>query len=277
MVRFRARSTRADAGPGAALSLLFRKRRIRERPCEPGRRAGHHLPRRQEDYSRHDRRHFRSVLSMSLPEYILLASSSLFVIVDPLATIPAFLAMTPTDTPEQRTRTAGVACCVMAGVLMVFAMAGQLIFKVLGITMPAFQIAASIVLLLVALDMLRAQRSRVQETSEETAAGLEKTDIAVAPLAIPMLAGPGAISTAILLHNQAANVGQRVGLYLCILAVALASYLILRLSARGARWLSPIAMKITVRIMGLLLAAVAVQFMLNAVRELRPDWLTGHP
>src|SRR6266700_6143260 len=121
--------------------------------------------------------------------------------------------MTPTDTPEQRIRKARLACCVMAGVLIVFAAAGQLIFKLLGITMPAFQIAASIVLLLVALDMLRAQRSRVQDTSEETAAGVVKTDIAVTPLAIPMLAGPGAISTAILLENRSENLGQRVALY----------------------------------------------------------------
>ena len=210
---------------------------------------------------------------MSLAEYILLASSSLFVIVDPFATVPAFLAMTPTDTAQQRIRMARLACCVMAGVLIAFALAGKFIFKFLGITMPAFQIAASIVLLLVALDMLRAQRSRVQETREETAAGLEKTDIAVAPLAIPMLAGPGAISTAILLHNQAANLSQEAALYLCIIAVSLASYLILRISATGARWLSPIAMNIIVRIMGLLLAAVAVQFMLNAIKELKPGWI----
>lgn len=206
---------------------------------------------------------------MTLAEYSFLAASSLFVIVDPLATIPAFLAMTPGDTPEQRTRTAGVACCVMAGVLIIFAVAGQLIFKVLGITMPAFQIAASIVLLLVALDMLRAQRSRVHETREETAAGIEKTDIAVTPLAIPMLAGPGAISTAILLRNQATNPAQQVALYLSIAAVCAVSYIILRLAARGARWLSPIAMNITVRIMGLLLAAVAIQFMLNALQDLQ--------
>jgi MarC family membrane protein len=121
---------------------------------------------------------------------------------------------------------------------------------------------------LVALDMLRAQRSRVHETREETAAGIEKTDIAVAPLAIPMLAGPGAISTAILLHQQAANTGQTIALYVCILGVSLASYIILHLSANGARWLSPIAMNITVRIMGLLLAAVAIQFALNAAKEL---------
>ena len=212
------------------------------------------------------------MFDMSLARYILLAASSLFVIVDPLAAVPAFLAMTPTDTPEQRIKMARLACWVAAGVLLAFAIAGKLIFRFLGITMPAFQLAASIVLLLVALDMLRAQRSRVQETSEETAAGTEKTDIAVTPLAIPMLAGPGAISTAVLLQNQAASLGQRVALYFCIGAVCLASYVILRISARSARWLSPIAMSITVRIMGLLLAAVAMQFMLNALRQLNPAW-----
>ncbi len=214
---------------------------------------------------------------MTLPAYIFLAASSLFVIVDPLAVIPAFLAMTPTDTPEQRIKMARLACGVTAGVLLAFAIAGKWIFKFLGITLPAFQLAASIVLLLVALDMLRAQRSRVQETSEETAAGAAKTDIAVTPLAVPMLAGPGAISTAILLHNQAANLAQRLALYLCILAVAFASYVILRISARGAQWLSPIALNITARIMGLLLAAVAVQFALNALRQLNPGWFPAVP
>ena len=209
---------------------------------------------------------------MNLPEYILFASSSLFVIIDPLATVPAFLAMTPTDTPAQRIRMARLACWVSAGVLIGFAIAGRLIFKLLSITMPAFQIAASLVLLLVALDMLRAQRSRVHETSEETAAGVEKTDIAVAPLAIPMLAGPGAISTAILLQNQAANLAQRISLFGCILGVCFACYLVFRISARGAQWLSPIAMNITVRIMGLLLCAVAIQFMLNAFKQIKAEW-----
>ncbi|HLP78517.1 MAG TPA: MarC family protein [Candidatus Paceibacterota bacterium] len=210
---------------------------------------------------------------MNLPEYTFMAFSSLLVIIDPLAAVPAFLAMTPEDSPQQRERMARLASFVIAGVLLVFAIAGKFIFKVLGITMPAFQIAASIVLLLVALDMLRAQRSRVQETLEETEAGAEKSDVAVTPLAIPMLAGPGAISTAILLHGQAVNVAQNVALYGCILAVSFVTYLVLRLSVHGARWLSPIAMKITTRIMGLLLAAVAIQFMLNAVKEIYGDLL----
>jgi multiple antibiotic resistance protein len=197
---------------------------------------------------------------------MLLAASSLFVIIDPLATVPSFLAMTPNDKPEQRIRTARIACAVAAGVLLVFSLAGQAIFKVLGITMPAFQIAASIVLLLVSLDMLRAQRSRVQETHEETAAGIDKPDIAVTPLAIPMLAGPGAISTTILLQNEAKDIPQHVALYGCIFIVMLVSYAILRVAAGNANKLSPIAMSISIRIMGLLLAAVAIQFMLNAIK-----------
>src|ERR1043165_802660 len=102
--------------------------------------------------------------------------------------------------------------------------------------MPAFQFAASIVLLLVALDMLRAQRSRVQETHEETKAAVDKTDIAITPLAMPMLAGPGAISTAILLQNQARDIPQHIALYGCIVGVSFASYLVLRISAQGAKW-----------------------------------------
>jgi len=214
---------------------------------------------------------------LNLPEYILLAASSLFVIVDPLATVPAFLAMTPNDTTEQRTRMARLACCVAAGVLLLFSIAGTLVFKVMGITMPAFQIAASIVLLLVALDMLRAQRSRVQETHEETRAGAEKTDIAVTPLAIPMLSGPGAISTTIVLQNEAKNLAEHVALYGCIAVVMLASYFILRVAARGAKWLNPIAMSIAIRIMGLLLAAVAIQFMLNAIKVFRLDLISPPP
>ncbi len=123
--------------------------------------------------------------------------------------------------------------------------------------------------MIVALDMLRAQRSRVQETLEETQAGSEKTDIAVTPLAIPMISGPGAISTTILLQNHAKDISERIALYGVIVAVMAVTYLILRLSARGAKWLSPIVMSIAIRIMGLLLAAVAVQFMLNAIKEYR--------
>ncbi|MCI0533747.1 MAG: MarC family protein [Verrucomicrobiales bacterium] len=208
---------------------------------------------------------------MALPreslEYVLFAASSLFIIMDPIALIPTFLAITHGDSPAHRIRMAKLACLVAAGVLMTFALVGHKLFALLGITLPAFKIAGSIVLLLIALDMLRAQRSRVQETAEETDAGAAKEDIAITPLAVPMLAGPGAISTIILLESQAKGVVQEVALFLCIALVCAISYLILRLAAHGAGWISPIAMKIVTRIMGLLLAAVAIQFILDALAE----------
>lgn len=205
---------------------------------------------------------------MTLLEYTFLAISSLFVIVDPIAVVPTFLAMTPEETPRERIRMARIACVVMVGVLFAFALLGKRILQFLGIDLPAFQIAGGIVLLLIALDMLRAQRSRVQETREETAAGTAKDDIAVTPLAIPMLAGPGAISTAILLHNRASGFAQQISLCVAILLVAAVTYAIFHFSAHGARWLNPIAMRITTRIMGLLLAAVAIQFIITAVTTL---------
>jgi multiple antibiotic resistance protein len=215
---------------------------------------------------------------MDLIEYGLFAFSSLFVIVDPIAAVPAFLAMTQRDSVAQRLRTARMACLVVVGFLTGFAFLGQAIFKLLGITLPAVQIAGGIVLLLVALDMLRAQRSTVQETAEETAAGTSKDDIAITPLAVPMLAGPAAISTVILLEAQARTLMHRGMLLACLVLVGLASYIILAVGATGAKWLNPIAEKIISRLMGLLLAALAIQFMLNALRADEGVFgrLTGH-
>jgi multiple antibiotic resistance protein len=203
----------------------------------------------------------------SLLEFALLAASSLFVIMDPIALIPAFLAMTPMDTPQQRAKMAGLACGVSAGLLLFFAILGERIFGLFGITLSSFKIAGSIVLLLIALDMLQARRSPVQETREEKDAGTAKEDIAITPLAVPMLAGPGAISTAILLRAQAKGWTQEIALLVCIPAVCFACYVILRLASHGVGWISPIAMRIATRIMGLLLAAVAVQFVLDAIAE----------
>jgi multiple antibiotic resistance protein len=204
-------------------------------------------------------------VDMTLASYLLLAFSSLFVIVDPIATVPAFLAMTPHDTPAERIRMARLASIIMGMVLVAFAVLGQHLFRFLGITLPAFQMAGSIVLLLIALDMLRAQRTRASETKEEVAAGAEKDDIAVTPLAVPMLAGPGAISSVLLLQGKADSFDKRIGLCGVIVLVAALSYLVFAVSARGARWLSPIVLRIVERIMGLLLAAIAMQFMVNAL------------
>ncbi len=122
-------------------------------------------------------------------------------------------------------------------------------------------------MLRIALAMLHAKRSAAQETQEETEAGASKDDIAITPLGVPMLAGPGAISTSLILMSQAQTWEQRGILIITIAIVGLASYLILRISAHGARWLSPLVLRLFTRLMGLLLAAIAVQFTLKGLRD----------
>ena len=156
---------------------------------------------------------------------------------------------------------------------LVLLFSGQVhIFHLLGITLLlAFKMASSsIVLLLIALDMLRARRSDVQgDRGGDTRWNADKADIAVTPLGVPMLAGPGAISTALLLRGKAEGMAQHVALLLSIGAACLASYLVLRFAARASRWIGPIGLKIAARLMGLLLAAVAFQFMIDALRDLK--------
>jgi multiple antibiotic resistance protein len=204
---------------------------------------------------------------VSLSEYCFLALSSLFVIVDPIAAVPAFIAMTPNDSVPSRLRMARLACLVAAGVLILFALSGQWLFRLLGITLPAFQIAGSVLLLRIAMDMLYARRSAAQETREETEAGAGKEDIAITPLGVPMLAGPGAISTSLILMNQAHGWAQHVALVAAILLVMFVCYVVFRLSAQGAQWLNPLALKLMTRLMGLLLSAIAVQFALNGLEQ----------
>jgi multiple antibiotic resistance protein len=205
---------------------------------------------------------------MSLIEYALLAFGSLFAIMDPIALVPAFVAMTARDSREQRLRMARLACAVAAGVMILFVLTGQWIFKLLGVTLPAFQIAGSVLLFLIALDMLYAKRTAARETTEEVEAGAAKDDIAITPLGVPMLAGPGAISAVLILRGQAQGWAQHVALLMCIGLVCFSGYLILRFAALSAHRINPLLLKLTARLMGLLLAAVAVQFVLNALRQL---------
>ncbi|MGH7633294.1 MAG: MarC family protein, partial [Gemmatimonadaceae bacterium] len=142
-------------------------------------------------------------------QFALITFTSILFIVDPVALIPTYLAITQDETPEQRRRTAMRACIAATILLVVFGIAGRLIFRVFGITLPAFRIAGGLILWFVALDMLRGNRT-TQESSEEIAEGQVKEDVAITPLAMPMLAGPGAISTVMVLAGQARTIGQHV-------------------------------------------------------------------
>ncbi|MGB7984700.1 MAG: MarC family protein, partial [Terracidiphilus sp.] len=130
-----------------------------------------------------------------LVRFSVLALSSIFFLVDPLAAIPSFLAITEGADPARRKRMARKGALTCFIVLTTFAVAGQLIFRLFGITLPAFEIAGGLILLLIGLDMLQARRSATQEASGDTEEGAAKEDAGIVPLGIPMLAGPGAISS----------------------------------------------------------------------------------
>ena len=200
-------------------------------------------------------------------EYGLYCFISIFVIVEPISVAPIFLAMTPHDSAQARVRMARIACLVVGCVLLVFAVAGTALLKFLGITLPAFQAAGGILLLLIALQMLQAKGDTPQRiTPGETAAGAVKDDIAISPLAVPLLAGPGAISTCILLYQQGETWAHRVALCVAILLNVASAYWILRLASKGANWLSPLAIRLITRLMGMLLAALAMQFIFNGLK-----------
>jgi multiple antibiotic resistance protein len=201
-----------------------------------------------------------------LPQFALVTFTSILFIVDPIAVIPTYLVITQGETTAQRQDTARRACIAAAVLLVVFATAGKLIFQLFGITLPAFRIAGGLILWLVAMDMLRGERT-TQESPVEISEGTQKEDVAVTPLAVPMLAGPGAISTVVVLAGQARTIPQHIIVYLSIVLTAVLSWIALRIGERLVVWLGETGIRVTTRIMGLMLAAVAIQFVITGARE----------
>jgi multiple antibiotic resistance protein len=202
--------------------------------------------------------------------FSVLALSSIFFLVDPFAAIPSFLAITQHADPARRKRMARKGALTCFIVLTSFAVAGQLIFRMFGITLPAFEIAGGLILLLIGLDMLEARRSPTQETHGDTVEGAAKEDAGIVPLGIPMLAGPGAISSVMVLVGQIPTLwGWQMGAILGAIAfTALVTYLVLAAAARVRQFLGETGIRILVRIMGLLLVALAMQYFVNGITDL---------
>ena len=201
-----------------------------------------------------------------LGRFALVTFTSIFFIVDPIAAIPTYLVITQQETATERRRTARRACIAMTVLLVVFGATGTMLFRAFGITLAAFRTAGGLILWFVAMDMLHGER-RTQEGRDEVYEGQIKEDVAITPLAIPMLAGPGAISTAIVLAGQAHGVAQTAVVYGSIVVTGILSYVSLRLGEPLLERLGKTGIRVVTRIMGLILAAVAVQFVFSGVRE----------
>lgn len=207
--------------------------------------------------------------------YSVVALSAIFFVVDPFAVVPVFVTITEGDSEEKRRQMAARACLVAAGILLSFLAFGGLIFKLFSLTLAAFKIAGGILLLLTSLDMLRSMPVRTRTSGKEVTEAVSKPDVAIVPLAMPLLAGPGSIATVMVLTAQATHVWQFLLLGLSVIVTAAASYLLLRAASLVNRVLGNSGRAVLERVMGLLLVAIAVQFMLSGVRDAFPEVFLG--
>ena len=190
------------------------------------------------------------------------AATTLFVVIDPVGTAPIFLALTVGMTSTQRRRIALRGVLVGAGILVLFGLAGDAILRFVGISMPAFKIAGGLLLFMTALDMLFEKRTeRREKRAEET-----DSDPSVFPLATPLIAGPGSITSLILLmDDQAGNLAGQAMVMGVMLGVVLLAFILLLLSGLLERILRRTGTMVVTRVLGMLLAALSVQFVMDGL------------
>src|SRR5207253_808032 len=206
-----------------------------------------------------------------LISFSLLSLSAVFFVVDPMGVVPVFVAMTQGDSEEKRARMARRAALTAFAILTVFAVAGTLIFRVLGVTIGAFKVAGGILLLLTSIEMLRALPARTRLVPEEQQEGTEKDDVAIFPLAIPLLAGPGAIATVTALMGRAGRILFMVPVIFAIAVTCIASYLMLRAATRISRFLVVTGLNVMNRVIGLINGAIAMQLVFDGLKDALPQ------
>lgn len=196
--------------------------------------------------------------------FLITAFVTLFVVIDPIGTAPLFLALTQ-GMDAARRRMIGIRACVIAAILLaLFGLAGEDFLRFIGISMPAFQIAGGLLLFLTALDMLFDRRSQRRQGHADEGEGALADDPSVFPLAMPLIAGPGAMATMVLLIGEAGRTPQGMGLVTGVMLAVITLVLIaFVLAAPIERLLRRTGTMVMTRLFGLLLAALSVQFVLN--------------
>jgi multiple antibiotic resistance protein len=196
--------------------------------------------------------------------------TALLVILDPFAAIPIFLSLTREYSAAERHHAATVAAIAVAIVLTLSALFGETMLTVLGTSLASFRVGGGIVLLLMALAMLRAQPDQMRTTTDEKIEAAGREHIAIVPIAIPLLAGPGSISTVIIQMHRPGAEYHALWVIAIILLLSLLLWLVLRLATPIGRALGPLGLNILNRLFGLILTAIAVEIMANGLRGLFP-------
>lgn len=196
--------------------------------------------------------------------------TAIIVIVDPLGLLPIFISITADENERERAHTAKVAVIFAAVVMIIGSLVGGPLLKFFGISMASFRVAGGLLILILAIAMLNAKISPSKQAPEEAKEAVEKENVAVVPLAVPLLAGPAALSTIIIYAQSIPGWGIRLYLILCIIAVAVITWIMLRLSIVISRKLGQTGLNNVTRLMGLILAAIAVEFIAGGLLLLFP-------
>jgi len=192
---------------------------------------------------------------------------TLFVVMDPVGLAPVFLALAGGRSPSEQRRIARKSILVAGGLLVAFGVGGSWLLERLGISMDAFRVAGGILLFLIAVDMVLAQHER--ETKAEEEESRSRSDISVFPLAIPMIAGPGTLASVMILVTEAREYPLGLVLVLGTAAIVLAlGYVALRLAQPLGRLLGQTGVNVVTRVLGVLLAALAVQYVADGAKDL---------
>jgi multiple antibiotic resistance protein len=195
---------------------------------------------------------------------------ALLVVVNPIGGVPLFASLTAENTAEEKHRIARTASSAVAIVLVVAALGGKPLLALFGITIASFQVGGAILILLIAISMMHGTQSGEKQTPEEAKEAAYKERIAVVPLAIPLLSGPGAISTIIIYATAQSSAAHLAAIVACALLVGLITWIALRLATPVSTWLGKTGVTIAMRLMGLLLAAVAVEIFASGIVVLLP-------
>lgn len=195
---------------------------------------------------------------------------SLLALINPVGAVPFFLSLTAQQTDDERRRTIRIASVSVFCVMTVTALLGQQIINFFGISVGSLEVGGGIIMLLMAINMLNAQIGNTRSTPEERHEAELKDNIAVVPLAIPLLTGPGSISTVIIYAANARHWYEQAGLVAIGAVLAFLCFVAMRLAEPIANWIGRTGINIATRLMGLMLSALAVEFIVNGLRALLP-------
>ncbi|OFZ22362.1 MAG: hypothetical protein A2202_03155 [Bdellovibrionales bacterium RIFOXYA1_FULL_36_14] len=203
---------------------------------------------------------------MEYLEYILKTFSSIFIIMGPFSIVPVFISLTKDNTEEEKNKMIKKTGLTVMGICLFFALFGNGFFNLFGFSIHSFKVAGGLLLLIMSIEMLHAKRSQIRQTEHEEQEGIEKQDVSIFPLAIPMISGPGAISTVVLQAGEVDSMIKGTILFFAIVISTILMCLILKTAHYLIQILGRTGINIITRLMGLILAAISVEYIIQGIK-----------